>query len=351
MSLHESMLGEHPLTISMGDDYDYNVLGDDDDPDDLYNEYLNLLAELDQCLGTMPLLEASAADEHRALLFPKLLFGSNFIEKAGGPLDITQKICRFIYYENKLLDTTYEQQPFYHGLEDYLSAQGRPSDRLSILRSYREIVQHAKALRYLMAEFDKRPIDEAMILQTHRILTEGIDTDQGCDWTEYSGVYRKDQVVAGLHAFPPAAQVPAAMRKMISSLHRDLQTTTKEGKIDPVALAAKYSHLLVNIHPFLDGNGRMSRILLNVLLYKLGAGALACFGQNEEEREEYLGIAARASQNMAAQQDEWDEGDEMAPKYHKELASYTLKHVVYGLREWKQALEESKKASIPDYRA
>ncbi|KAK4202348.1 fido domain-containing protein [Triangularia verruculosa] len=337
------------MALFMCDDYGYSILGDDEDPDDLKTDYVTLLTELHHGQRTLPLSAETIAYDHRLLLLSKVIFGSNLIEKAGGPLDITRKLVQLLCYHgmwDAVPPTINPHDPVYHVLKDYLTAHSRPSDPPSIIRSYREIVQHIKAACHLMDSFDPRiPITEPLLLSTHRILTQGIPTDQGIPSASYSGLYRQDQVVAGLHAFPPAEQVPAATRKMISSLNHDLQ---QGDKIDPVALAAKYSHRLVNIHPFLDGNGRMCRLLLNVLLYKLGS-SLACFGQTEDEREEYLGIAARASQNMAAQQDDWDDdNDDMAPKYHKELASYTLKYAVESLKGWKHVLDESEKALEED---
>ncbi|KAK0670105.1 fido domain-containing protein [Cercophora samala] len=332
--------------ILMGDEYDYSILGDDVDPDDLKEEYVKLLAEIQQHLSESPLSQDTIARHHRLLLLPKVIFGSNLIEQAGGPLDLTHALCQLTFCHglwDELPSTITAVDPIYHTLQNHLLAQSRPSDPASIISTYRETHQHIKAFCHLMDAFRNHnppAITESLFLTTHGILTSGIDIDQNNPWPSYSGRYRTAQVVAGLHAFPPAEQVPSAMHNLITSLNRELD----QRKLDPVALAAKYSHMLVNIHPFLDGNGRMCRILLNALLYNLGGGALACFGQDETERDEYLGIAARASQNTAAQQDEWEEGEEGAPKYYKELASYTLKHVTEGLGEWKHWLEANGKS-------
>jgi Fic family protein len=51
------------------------------------------------------------------------------------------------------------------------------------------------------------------------------------------------------------------MKAMISDLNSDLKEATKSGKIDAVAFSAKYCHNFVNIHPFLDDNGRTCRLI------------------------------------------------------------------------------------------
>jgi fido (protein-threonine AMPylation protein) len=73
--------------------------------------------------------------------------------------------------------------------------------------------------------------------------------------------------------------------------------------MDPYALASKYCHKFVNIHPFLDGNGRMCRLIMNGLLPKY-AGIAVPFGGTEEERNEYLGIVAGGNKEKQIEEDE-----------------------------------------------
>jgi Fic family protein len=164
-----------------------------------------------------------------------------------------------------------------------------------------------------------------------------VDTEQGDSWTQYSGKYRQVDVVAGLHQFPDHDLVPRMMRKMIADVAKDMEEAAKAGEIDPIAFAAKYCHVFVNIHPFLDGNGRICRLILNALLLKYG-GFLVCIGQDSEDRDKYLGIAAESSMaEQAPQVDDYDDGTP-APKAFKTLASYTLKHVTKSMRGFVQSV-------------
>ncbi|RBA17353.1 hypothetical protein FPRO05_02077 [Fusarium proliferatum] len=107
------------------------------------------------------------------------------------------------------------------------------------------------------------------------------------------------------------------------------QQSQKPGEIDSVALAAKYCHKFVNIHPFLDGNSRTSRLILNTILLKYG-GCFIWFGKDAIEREEYMDIATEgfAAEALTMQQEEMDDLPEgFKPKHHKKLATFTLKHV------------------------
>ena len=63
--------------------------------------------------------------------------------------------------------------------------------------------------------------------------------------------------------------------------------------LDLVSLAAKYATYLVTIHPFEDGNGRLCRILLNVLLLRL-TGCCAVIGVEYPEREAWIKASSKA---------------------------------------------------------
>ncbi|KAK0646261.1 fido domain-containing protein [Cercophora newfieldiana] len=332
---------EATFTIRMDDAYDYNLLGDDVDPDDLHSEMAQFSASVADILNTSSLNETSQENDHRAAdeylldALARMVFGSNAIENAGSDLDITLKICRAIFKGEFAEETIHERTPEYEALKRDLIQRGLPAGTPYILRSRQEIVQHALAARHIMTEVFLRDKDlsEETILKTHSILTDGVDHEDGTDWAEYSGKYREVSVGAGLHVFTPPGQVPREMSRMISRLKRDLILATEEGVIDPVALATKYCHIFVNIRPFLDGNGRMCRLILNALLLKYGS-FLACMGQEDSTRDEYLSIAARASMSESSSSDEWGEDDKHAPKLYKELASFKLKHAHDGFKQF-----------------
>jgi len=70
-----------------------------------------------------------------------------------------------------------------------------------------------------------------------------------------------------------------------------ITSTALNAGFDPVALAAKYCHMFVNIiHPFVNGNGRMCRLILNALLLKSMGGSLPAFGQDNGDRDKDFGL-------------------------------------------------------------
>jgi fido (protein-threonine AMPylation protein) len=337
-----SLRAEARFTIHMSDAYDYNILGEDIDPDDLHQEMIQYSTEIADILHSLPPSsdQEAAADDYFLDMLSRMVFGSNYIEQAGYGLDITLKLCREVFKGEPVPDTIDEKDPEYAELKNDLLRKGISPNVQVVLRTRREIVQHAKAAAFLMKEvyLYGKDLTEDMILEAHRRLTYGVDTEQGYSWTQYSGVYRQVPVCAGLTSFPDADQVPGLMRRMIRSLNEDLEVAVRAGTTDPVELAAKYCHQFVNIHPFLDGNGRTCRLILNALLLKYGS-FLSCIGQEDETREKYLEVAANASMNELSSPGDFDDDDMSGPKHHKQLASFTLKHATEGMRKFIQALK------------
>ena len=83
--------------------------------------------------------------------------------------------------------------------------------------------------------------------------------------------YRKGNVgVMGQSIlFPEPDEVPALMDAFVEWLYH-AQSDCRQGVISPLELATRAHFYFVNIHPFEDGNGRMARVLTNILLTKHG---------------------------------------------------------------------------------
>ncbi|KAB8265813.1 fido domain-containing protein [Aspergillus pseudonomiae] len=259
-----------------------------------------------------------------------VIFGSNYIERAGLNLEETIKICERIFrgehvdpehiperevdYEKKLIGTIHSKTRASH-----------------IIRSRREVVQHALALNFLITEMvvKDKPLSEDLILRTHHILTESINTAGGMPWEEYSGRYRKIHVHAGNTNFVSPKYIPAKMRELVSEFERDVQKIEASRILDPFTLAAKYCNDFVMIHPFADGNGRMCRLIMNAILLKY-AGIVVCIGEHNESRQEYIEIQKRAGEHM--------EGS-------GELATLTLKKSIARYRTLKQKISGKKRVS------
>jgi len=103
---------------------------------------------------------------------------------------------------------------------------------------------------------DKKPlhITEETILQLHRYIYGNIDIN-------VAGQYRQLQVYVGGHVPPPPEDVPQLMTALVEWLQ-----STEFKLLHPIEAAALTHYQLVWIHPFVDGNGRTSRMLMNLIL-------------------------------------------------------------------------------------
>ena len=94
----------------------------------------------------------------------------------------------------------------------------------------------------------------------HRLILMGIMPHERC------GHFRKISVHVGNPDiyFPVPSAVPQIMKEFCKNFPTILPTTVK---YDPVLVAAKTSHKFVSIHPYEDGNGRVSRLIMNLVLW------------------------------------------------------------------------------------
>ncbi|KAF5680883.1 hypothetical protein FHETE_271 [Fusarium heterosporum] len=261
-------------------------------PDALDHELRTILSEFPELRETTSEEQEEALKEFRVEQLSRMIYGSNMIEFAGGSLETTRRLCRTDLDKNveDVSDIT-KTDPEYDEIQQHLESRNLPDSHEEILQSYRETVQHALTAKYMFEKVGKgEPLSVEIIKEAHFILTYKININENTPWTQYSGRYRDWNVQCGSHVFMDMGRVPSTMDSMIESLNRDIETRA----MNPVALASKYCHQFVNIHPFADGNGRMCRLILNALLLKFGFGVV-CIGQDREDRCQYLRIAVDSS--------------------------------------------------------
>ncbi len=127
------------------------------------------------------------------------------------------------------------------------------------LREHLEAVNHAAALEWLakLVSQGREAISERTILDLHALILQHIDDAN-------AGRYRSVAVrIAGSMAVLPNAQkVPRLMSELVEWL--------QQAAGSPVLTAAEAHFRLVSIHPFVDGNGRTARLLMNLLLLQSG---------------------------------------------------------------------------------
>ena len=130
----------------------------------------------------------------------------------------------------------------------------------------RELLNYRKGFEFVSEHLeDGGPITEGLIREIHKRLVEGVRGG-----TAAPGEYRKIQnyVVNSatgetIYTPPPAHDVPIMMAELVDWLKR-------EQEVHPVLVSGISQFQFVHIHPFLDGNGRTSRLLSTLCLYRAG---------------------------------------------------------------------------------
>jgi len=165
-----------------------------------------------------------------------------------------QMQIEFTYNSNAIEGNTLSLRETQLVIQEGITVRGKS------LREHLEARNHPEAIDYVESLAQKEAIiKQDDILKVHALLMRGID-DQN------AGKYRTGQVRVAVATFmPPSAQ---EIQTMISKL---LQTVSQNpDELRPIELAAFFHHKFVYIHPFLDGNGRTARLLMNFILMRNG---------------------------------------------------------------------------------
>lgn len=143
-----------------------------------------------------------------------------------------------------------------------LEAGGNPTDR----DDTREVANYVAALQTSISAIETLPISTRMILEIHRTLMAGLRQHRG--GLVEPGMYKRDQNYIGGTSLGSARFVPCPpnethrlMSELENFIHSDQGLST-----NPLILAAMVHYQFETIHPFPDGNGRVGRLLIPLIL-------------------------------------------------------------------------------------
>ena len=166
-----------------------------------------------------------------------------------------QVIIEWTYNSNAIEGTSLSLRETELIIEHGLTIKGKP------LKEHFEAVNHKDAILFLedMIKKGRFKVNQLLIRQIHRLILKEIDNDN-------AGKYRevKVKITVSKYVPPSPAVVPVKMRQFERWL-RD--KNSKKNLVDYAALA---HFTLVDIHPFIDGNGRTARLLMNLVLMNQG---------------------------------------------------------------------------------
>lgn len=145
------------------------------------------------------------------------------------------------------------------------------------IKEHLEAINHERAIIYLEDLVkDNKPITEWNIKSIHQLILKGIDD-------ENAGRYRRENVTikGAVHIPPDYTKIPELMEKLILNYET-------WNKYHPIIQAALLHGELVKIHPFVDGNGRTSRLIMNLDLMNHGYNPVIVKKENRLEYYEAL---------------------------------------------------------------
>lgn len=197
-------------------------------------------------------------------------------------------------------------------------------------RDEREIMGYRDVLNTIHESYEYIPIRSSYILQLHRDLYKYSEKGIGGSFKNTQNYITATDAQGNsmvLFAPLPPHETPGAIEAICESLTRALDTQ----ELDPLILIPVFIHDFLCIHPFNDGNGRMSRLLTTLLLYRTGYVV-----------GKYISLESKIAKNkglyydaLAQCQQGWHEGTEDPTPFIK----YLLGTILAAYRDFEDRVE------------
>jgi Fic family protein len=128
------------------------------------------------------------------------------------------------------------------------------------LQEHLEAINHQEAIHFIeQLVVNLQTFNKSVLLQLHQLILMGIDTKN-------AGVFRTVEVrISGSKHLPPS---PLLLNDLMDGYFEFYELNKRT--MHPVLLAAEMHERLVTIHPFIDGNGRTARLVMNLILLQNG---------------------------------------------------------------------------------
>ena len=191
---------------------------------------MKLIDEYKQQIDSFRPMSTDALAQLKAYYKVSLTYTSNALE--GNSLTLT---------ETKII------------IADGITIGGKP------IKEHLEVIGHSDAYDLLYDLSAGKDITEEEILQLHHLFYKNVNEEK-------AGVYRDCNVIitGSEFALPKYTEVPKLMKEFSDNISKMKQ------QYHPVEFAARLHEGLVTIHPFVDGNGRAARLLMNLALLQAG---------------------------------------------------------------------------------
>ena len=203
-----------------------------------------------------------------------------------------------------------------------ITAKGKP------LKDHMDVKGHNEGINLLLdivkskrdfTQQDIRSLHEIILVEPYSSKTvtpEGIPATRKISIGQYKTVPNHVKTRTGeMHYYASPAETPALMDELMDWY----EAAKKNDKIHPFITASLFHHRFVSIHPFDDGNGRMTRILMNLILMRNQYPLIVV---PMKLREEYYGVLSQADVNEF----------EPLVQYFGDLLKHSLEIQLKGIR-------------------
>ena len=206
-------------------------------------------------------------------------------------------------------------------------------------RNEQEIMGYRAVLDMIHESFEYMPISANVILQLHKKLYSLFPTAFGGTFkstsNEIDEIRTDGSVIVRFKPLEPF-ETPEAVQRLCEEYNRIISS----GEVDPLVVIPTFIHDFLCIHPFNDGNGRMSRLLTTLLLYKNGyvvGKYISLEKKIHDNKDDYYDALQMSSEN-------WHEGKNDDTAFTK----YLLGVILSAYRDFEERLEivSEKKSAI-----
>lgn len=206
-------------------------------------------------------IDTNVIDEKKKIIDSCRHFSSNVISQLRDKL-----VIEWTYNSNAIEGNTLTMSETKVVLENGITIKGKP------LKDHLETINHKDAIEFIEELVSKNTrLSEYDIKSIHHLILKEIDSNK-------AGTYRNENVfISGANHVPPMyINVPFEMQKLIDKYNN-------WDDLHPIVRACYLHGEFVKIHPFIDGNGRTARLLLNFELIKSGYPPVVIKNENRSD--------------------------------------------------------------------
>ena len=172
-----------------------------------------------------------------------------------------QKFNQFaiVHHSNAIEGSTLTIEETFLLLDEHLTPNSKPLEHTLMA------IDHLEALKFIIELANNKTLLTVDLIQKISALvmksTGSVISSMAGNFDSSKGDFRKLTVRAGTTTFMDYKKVPQRVTDLVQYINRNINTPTDFESINKLAFETHYQ--LVTIHPFADGNGRMSRLLMN----------------------------------------------------------------------------------------